>query len=130
MPAEFDTDLRLDAGDLGDEFTELMNGGFQQMAARAFEIYVQGWPVDTGLSRGGLDYRIDRVGKGVRMVFTNLQDYAIWVERRWYPIRQVVGRRLSQIAQQVSAARVGSVSLSRRGGGFAKRKFTVKGFDD
>ena len=61
-----------------------------QTAARLFAKVQKGWPVDTSFSRGGLAYRLERIPNGARIIFTNLRDYAIWVERRWYPLDKVV----------------------------------------
>ena len=131
MPVGLGAQLRIDGEEIGADFVELMNGGFQQMSAEAFVVYVEGWPVDTGISRGGLDYRLENDGRRARMIFTNLHDYAIWVERRWYRVRDVLGGRVAQIVAAVNRSdTTRTVSLSRRGGGFARRKFTVRGFDD
>ena len=57
-----------------------------QVAARLFVEVTRRAPVDTGKYRGGMNYRLDRTRNGARMVFTNVQGYAVYVEELWAPI--------------------------------------------
>ena len=78
----------------------------ERLALRAFRTVKAGWPVDTGRSKRGLRYEVKNVGRRVYIRFTNTQDYAFFVEKRWYPIDDVLTpERLDELAAQVATER-------------------------
>ena len=55
------------------------------------------WPVDTGRSRRGLSVRV----RGSRIEWWNRWAYAIWVERRWFPLDRFFRHRLGRVLRRV-----------------------------
>ena len=79
----------------------------EQVAARAFSMVTERWPVDTGVSRGGLNYMLTRTRKGAVMTVRNRNNYARWVERIHYPLRRVLTDKL--FARLAATSRMAAV---------------------
>lgn len=101
MPSlEVETNLTEFTNRLETLIGETVDDVVPNLAERAFADYRPGWPVDTGLSKRGLSYRLQKLGRRWVMTFTNTWGYAYWVEQRWYPI--VEHLRLDRIVAAVN----------------------------
>ena len=74
-------------GALTDATETASDAMFRWFAARTFLQYIEGWPRDTHRSASGLhDVVTGSVSSHtLRMELENDWDYAVYVERRWYP---------------------------------------------
>ncbi len=103
-------------------------------AAILFRDIRRGWPVLTGRSRGGLDYRLERVtASAIRMVVTDRYAYARYVAERWYPLERRLGPQQVRDALREAgmvpedADRIPSEISNVTGSGTASRPITVRG---
>ena len=66
----------------------------QSIGDQAYEAMLEpgGWPVDTGRSRAGLIY----VRQGLTIFFRNFWDYAVYVERLWFPLTPFIRVRINK----------------------------------
>ncbi len=103
-------------------------------AAILFRDIRRGWPVLTGRSRGGLDYRLERVtASAIRMVVTDRYAYARYVAERWYPLERRLGpQQVSDALREAGmvpedADRIPSEIQNVTGTGSASRPITVRG---
>ena len=101
MPLGIELEQRITIRSFIDElerdFDKLISDSFDAIAEEVFQDYHVGWPIDTGRSYAGLDYYVN----DLTMVFTNVEDYAYWVERRWYPIDENIN--LERAVRRVDA---------------------------
>ena len=77
---------------------QLSEDAFALYADEVFVQYRNGWPFETGLSRGSLRLDVD----GTDGVIRSHVDYAFYVEARWYPFPGDVD--VDAIARMVSNA--------------------------
>ena len=135
MPVNFEAEFRIDDEvQFRDELTGQLNEACAQLGAE-FLAHVQTpgqWPVASGKSRDGLEYRLDAEPYGYRLVYFNDDPdaaYSRWVEERWYPFQDQAGV-VTRIAARLSADVLGRsssrVKLLARGGGYAWRDIDVR----
>ena len=71
--------------DVTDDAAKQMQTFVEELAEGVRDAAREDWPIDTGLSRGGLDWFVSGdFRRGWTIILTNIHEYAKYVVERWY----------------------------------------------